>query len=119
MAGNRPSHAKREKRGPPRARRPGPGSGQGRAVRSSREIVWAPSALEDYRWWQERNAPVAKRIEGLIRDILRAPFTGIGKPEPLKANWTGFWSRRITGEHRLVYRVTDTRLEIAQCRYHY
>ena len=86
-------------------------------------LLWDEGAWEDYLWWQENDRKVAKKINELIRNAQRTPFEGLGKPEPLKENWSGWWSRRITQEHRLVYRVTgegeQEALVIAQCRYHY
>jgi toxin YoeB len=82
-------------------------------------INWHVQAWEDYLYWQKKDKRVLKRINALIRDISRESFTGIGKPEPLKHNWRGFWSRRINDEHRLVYTVQDGDVIIAQCRYHY
>jgi toxin YoeB len=86
-------------------------------------LAFLPPAWEDYLHWQSEDARMVARINDLIRDALRSPFRGIGKPEPLRGNWAGWWSRRIDGEHRLVYRVAgkgeEQRLEIAQCRYHY
>ena len=82
-------------------------------------ISWHASAWEDYLYWQRHDRRILKRINMLIRDALRHPFEGIGKPEPLKAELQGFWSRRITDEHRLVYKVKDDALIIVQCRYHY
>ena len=80
-------------------------------------------AWEGMLYLQEYEPKSAARLNDLINECLRHPFTGTGKPEPLKGNWSGWWSRRITQEHRLVYRVTGKedgqRLEIAQCRYHY
>jgi len=76
-------------------------------------------AWDDYLHWQTTDKRVLRRINGLIKEFKRAPFTGIGKPELLKGDFAGWWSRRITQEHRLVYRMTDRGLEIAQCRYHY
>lgn len=83
------------------------------------KLGFTPSAWEDYLWFQEHDKKLLKRINSLIRDILRAPFEGIGKPEPLKANLTGAWSRRINDEHRLVYLATATEVTIIACRYHY
>lgn len=83
------------------------------------ELVWLPLGWEDYLYWQQTDKKNLKRINLLIRDTIRNPFDGIGKPEPLKANFSGWWSRRITGEHRLVYKVEDKRLIIMKCRYHY
>jgi len=87
------------------------------------KVVFAADAWADYLRWQSDAPDVAHRINDLIEDARRHPFAGLGKPEPLKANLTGFWSRRITREHRLVYRVAgsgqDQRIEIASCRFHY
>jgi toxin YoeB len=82
-------------------------------------ITFTPSAWEDYLWLQENDRKLIKRINLLIRDCSRSPFEGIGKPEPLKGELSGNWSRRITQEHRLVYRVTPTELIILACRFHY
>ena len=86
-------------------------------------IVWTSNAWDDYLHWQKNDQKVMGSINDLIKDIKRAPFKGLGKPEPLKHALQGFWSRRITHEDRLVYRVTgkgDTQqIEIIQCRYHY
>jgi len=83
------------------------------------KILFAENAWEDYLYWQQNDKKILKRINLLIGDIQREPFKGIGKPEPLKFNWTGYWSRRINKEHRLVYKVQDDTISIAQCRYHY
>jgi toxin YoeB len=85
------------------------------------KVIWADTALADYRYWQATDVHIAQRIEQLIAAIKVTPFAGIGKPEPLRHRWAGYWSRRITGEHRLVYRVAGRppALTIAQCRYHY
>ncbi|WP_142849364.1 Txe/YoeB family addiction module toxin [Telmatospirillum sp. J64-1] len=87
------------------------------------KLIWAPEAWEDYLHWQANDRDTLKKINDLIKDAKRDPFKGLGKPEPLKENLAGWWSRRITGEHRLVYRVSGSgagkALEIAQCRYHY
>ena len=83
------------------------------------KILFAENAWEDYLYWQKTDKKILKRINQLIRDIQREPFKGIGNPEPLKFNWTGYWSRRINLEHRLVYKVQGDTLSIAQCRYHY
>ena len=82
-------------------------------------IVWADDAWDDYQWWNRTNPKIRDKINKLIADIERHPFTGIGKPEPLKGSLSGYWSRRITREHRLVYKVQKNVLSIAQCRYHY
>ena len=83
------------------------------------KIVWAPGALQDYLYRSRTDIRVRDKINTLIEDIRRHPFTGLGKPEPLKRNLRGFWSRRITREHRLVYRIERGVLQIAQCRFHY
>jgi len=84
---------------------------------------WTAGAAQDYRWFSAQDPRMAARIDRLIEEIKRKPFAGIGKPEPLRGTLTGWWSRRITGEHRLVYRVVGKsaarELQIAQCRYHY
>ncbi len=82
-------------------------------------LIFANTAWEDYLYWQSTDKKFLKRINLLIKDIKREPFKGIGEPEPLKYNWSGYWSRRINLEHRLVYKVTQTSIMIAQCRYHY
>lgn len=82
-------------------------------------ILWAPGARQDYLYWSRTDIRVRDKINALIDDIQRHPFKGLGKPEPLKRNLRGFWSRRITREHRLVYRVEAGVLQIAQCRFHY
>jgi len=82
-------------------------------------LMWADHAWNDYLYWQEVDKKKVKRINDLIKDIKRSPFEGIGDPEPLKHNWTGYWSRRIDKEHRLVYKVDEAGLSVAQCRYHY
>jgi toxin YoeB len=83
------------------------------------ELVWQSNAWEDYLYWQATDQAVLKKINELIKDTLRNPLHGIGKPETLKGNLSGCWSRRITGEHRLVYMVRDKRLHVLQCRFHY
>jgi toxin YoeB len=80
---------------------------------------FTPTGWEQYLWWQEQDKKIVRKINELIKDIQRHPFEGIGKPEPLKENYKGFWSRRITDEHRLVYAVDQERLVIIQCRFHY
>ena len=82
-------------------------------------LVFSSKAWDDYLYWQKTDRAMLKRINTLIRDIQRTPFEGIGKPESLKHGLAGYWSRRINDEHRLVYRVTDNQLFIAQFRYHY
>ena len=85
----------------------------------SRKIVFEVSAFEDFNYWAVTDKKLHRKIVTLIRDIERSHFTGLGKPEALKRDWQGYWSRRINQEHRLVYRVTDTEITIAACRYHY
>ena len=82
-------------------------------------LSFADDAWDDYLYWQQNDKKLLKKINRLIKEIQREPFSGIGEPEPLKYNWSGYWSRRITIEHRLVYKVIDNSLLIAQCRYHY
>ena len=82
-------------------------------------LIWTLEAWQDYELWQQLDKQTLKRINTLIKDTLRNPFAGIGKPEPLKHDLAGFWSKRITDEHRLVYRIKDSALEIVSCRYHY
>lgn len=87
------------------------------------KIVFWPTAWDDYLYWQAEDAKLLDRVNALLREITRDPFRGTGKPEPLGQNMSGWWSRRINREHRLVYRVTGKgdaqALEVAQCRYHY
>ena len=87
------------------------------------KLLWASDAWDDYVQWQQSDTATLARINTLLAEIRRQPFKGLGKPEPLKGNLAGWWSRRITGEHRLVYRVAGSgetqRVEIVQCRYHY
>lgn len=83
------------------------------------EIRFSDRAWEDYLYWQQSDKAILKRINTLLKDIQRTPFEGIGKPEPLRHNFSGFWSRRIDEQHRLVYAVEKDCILIAQCRYHY
>ena len=83
------------------------------------KIVFSKNSWEDYLSWQTEDKKMLKKINELIKDIQRTPFTGIGKPEPLKFDLTGLWSRRIDREHRLVYQVIGDELLIYSCRYHY
>ena len=85
----------------------------------SKIIQWDFDAWEDYLYWQREDKKILKRINQLVKDISRNPFEGIGKPEPLKDNLTGFWSRRIDEEHRLVYAVGDNKVFIISCGGHY
>jgi toxin YoeB len=82
-------------------------------------ISFEDAGWEDYQFWQKEDRMILKKINQLIRDIQRDPFGGIGKPEALKNDLSGFWSRRITDEHRIVYRIESDELIIAQCRGHY
>ena len=82
-------------------------------------LVWDQNAWDDYLCWQTQDRKVRKRINLLLRDVVRKGNEGIGKPEPLKHGFAGYWSRRITDEHRLVYTVTESEVRIAACRYHY
>ena len=85
----------------------------------SRNIIFVPDAWDSYVYWQGQDKKTLKRTNQLIQATCRMPFEGIGKPEPLKENLTGYWSRRIADDHRLVYRVADTEIVIIACRYHY
>jgi toxin YoeB len=84
-----------------------------------RRIVFESGAFEDFVEWPKLDKKLYKRIVVLIKDIQREPFSGIGKPEPLKHGLGGYWSRRINDEHRLVYKVSDDAITIAACKYHY
>ncbi len=84
-----------------------------------RNLSWDKNAWEDYVWWSQHNSKNLKKINELIKECMRDPFNGKGKPEALKADLSGYWSRRISGEHRLVYQVTDDFIHIIQCRFHY
>ena len=86
---------------------------------TSMKLVFHEQAWDDYLYWQAKDKTLLKRTNLLIRVALRTPYEGTGKPEPLRGRLSGWWSRRITREHRLVYRVEEDRLLIAQCRYHY
>lgn len=82
-------------------------------------ISWTDDAWDDYVYWQTQDKKTLRRINALIKDCQRSPFEGIGKPEPLKYNLSGYWSRRIDDTNRLVYRFDDDGLIIISCRYHY
>lgn len=82
-------------------------------------IVWDRGAWDDYLWWQTQDRKLLRRINSLIEDVVRNGNEGIGKPEPLKHGFSGYWSRRINDEHRLVYKATGDDVRIASCRYHY
>lgn len=83
------------------------------------KLIFSENAREDYLHWQQTDKKALKRTNALIKEITRAPFEGIGKPEPLKHALAGYWSRRIDGEHRLVYKIDADSVLIAQLRYHY
>jgi toxin YoeB len=83
------------------------------------KLIFAEQAWQDYLHWQATDRQRIRRINALINEIMRQPFSGIGKPEPLKHALKGYWSRRIDSEHRIVYRVSEDSLLIAQLRYHY
>lgn len=83
------------------------------------KFIFAEQAWEDYLYWQKTDRKILERINTLIKEIARQPFSGIGKPEPLKNALAGYWSRRINDEHRIVYKIVDGSLFIAQLRYHY
>lgn len=85
----------------------------------SNSINWHIDAWQEYLYWQKNDKAMVRKINGLIKEIMRTPFTGTGKPEPLKHALAGYWSRRITQEHRLVYKLTEDEVFIVQCRYHY
>ena len=82
-------------------------------------LTWHISAWKDYLYWQDNDKDNVKKINGLLKDILRNPFSGLGKPEPLVGNYKGYWSRRISQEHRLIYKVEDKMIIVASCRFHY
>jgi toxin YoeB len=82
-------------------------------------LVFSRESWEEYLYWQETDPQTLKRINHLIKDTMRTPYRGIGKPEPLRHSFQGYWSRRIKGEHRMVYRLSGGDLWIAQLRYHY
>jgi len=83
------------------------------------KLIFSENAWQDYLYWQKNDKTNMKRINVLIRDIKRNKYEGIGKPEPLKHNLSGYWSRRITSEHRIIYKIEDNSILIAQLRYHY
>lgn len=84
-----------------------------------RRLTFSDEAWDDYLYWQDTDRSMLRRINHLIKDVRRSPYEGIGKPEPLKHQLAGWWSRRIDGEHRSVYRVTEHSIEISNLRYHY
>jgi len=83
------------------------------------KLIFSERAWEEYLYWQKHDRKILERINQLLREIQRDPFSGIGKPEPLKHAFSGYWSRRITDEHRIVYKLHDDAVLIAQLRYHY
>ncbi|MBT3347595.1 MAG: Txe/YoeB family addiction module toxin [Thiotrichales bacterium] len=82
-------------------------------------LSWAEQAWEDYLYWQRHDKKKLKRINLLLKEVSRTPFEGIGDPEPLKHQWSGYWSRRIDREHRLAYKIDEGIITVVQCRYHY
>ena len=83
------------------------------------KFIFVDESWEDYLYWQQTNKKIADKINALIQDISRTPFSGLGKPEPLKYKYKGFWSGRIDGEHRLICQVKVDEIHIAKCRFHY
>jgi toxin YoeB len=83
------------------------------------KYVFVDESWEDYLYWQKNDKKILTKINNLIKDISRNPYSGIGKPEPLKHKYQGYWSRRITEEHRLIYRVVEDEIHIVKCRFHY
>jgi len=83
------------------------------------KYIFVDESWEDYLYWQKTNLKIAIKINALLKDIARNPYSGLGKPEPLKYKYKGFWSRRIDGEHRLIYQVKGDEILIAKCRFHY
>jgi toxin YoeB len=83
------------------------------------KYIFVDESWEDYLYWQKIDKKILKRINVLLKDISRQPYMGIGKPEPLKHNYRGYWSRRINDEHRLIYQVREDEIRIVKCRFHY
>lgn len=83
------------------------------------KIVWTKKAEEDLNYWRRTDIKKVKKIKQLLENIIETPYNGIGKPEALKHSWSGFWSRRITAEHRLIYRCDEDTIKIVSCRFHY
>ncbi|MBN2263889.1 MAG: Txe/YoeB family addiction module toxin [Prolixibacteraceae bacterium] len=83
------------------------------------KYIFVDESWDDYLYWQKTDKRMLARINNLLRDIKRQPFAGMGKPEPLKHKYRGYWSRRIDGEHRLIYKIKDDEILIAKCRFHY
>ncbi len=117
MGRNRVPDAKPRKRKASQKRDSPARSGQG--APSEAALTWADEAREDYLWFARNRPALHARINRLIAEIRKSPFTGLGKPEPLKHELAGYWSRRISEEHRLVYQVRPAEIRIAQCRFHY
>lgn len=86
---------------------------------ADRLLCWTDAAWDDYVYWQDQDRKTLKRINKLIENVRRTPFEGIGKPEPLKENLSGFWSRRVDDTNRLVYAVDEAAITVISCRYHY
>lgn len=82
-------------------------------------LRFTDAAMRDYRYWRSTHPKIAARIKSMLRNALETPFTGLGKPEPLRHDLAGYWSRRIDAQHRLVYKVTDDAIIVISCRYHY
>ncbi|OGT54461.1 MAG: hypothetical protein A3F17_07665 [Gammaproteobacteria bacterium RIFCSPHIGHO2_12_FULL_41_15] len=83
------------------------------------KVIYTSQAKKDRDYWEKHNPKILKRIDELLKDIQQHPFSGVGKPEPLKFKYTGYWSRRINQEHRLVYKAYGRTIYVAQCRYYY
>jgi len=83
------------------------------------KLCFTRSAWEDYQWFQQHDRKLLKRLNSLLNEVLRTPFEGIGKPEPLKGDLSGCWSRRINDEHRLIYKPTEHEIAVIACRFHY
>ncbi|MBU0474352.1 MAG: Txe/YoeB family addiction module toxin [Bacteroidetes bacterium] len=83
------------------------------------KYLFIEESWEDYLYWQTTDKKILKRINEILKDISRTPFDGIGKPEPLKHKYKGFWSRRITDEHRLIYQIKNDEIRVVKCRFHY
>lgn len=86
---------------------------------AQRNLTFTAQSWSDYSYWSDQDKKTLKKINKLVADILRSPYEGIGKPEPLKENYSGFWSRRIDEKNRLIYSVTDNSINIVGCRFHY
>lgn len=89
------------------------------AMENGRTLSWTIAAWNDYVYWQGQDKRTLRRINRLVQDVLRSPFSGVGRPEALKGNLAGLWSRRIDERHRLVYTIDDERVTVISCRYHY